>query len=273
MTLVDGNPAVSIPVDDRGLAYGDGLFETITLVAGSPRFWSRHMARLQKGCERLGISMPDPAVLLQECSTVARKGPRGIVKIIVTRGSGGRGYRPPAIQQARRIVAWHDYPEYPEHYTQHGIELLLSKTTLSGNAALAGIKHLNRLEQVLAQAEWGTDDTAESLILDTRGNAIEGTRTNFFTVHGNELYTPDLTYCGVEGVMRAMLLDIAAELGITVHVAPIGLKFVTEADELFVCNSVIGIWPVRTFAGRIFKQSPITRLLMDTLQPRMNAHD
>ena len=95
----------------------------------------------------------------------------------------------------------------PEHYTQHGIELLLSKTTLSGNAALAGIKHLNRLEQVLAQAEWDTDDTAESLMLDTRGNAIEGTRTNFFTVHGNELYTPDLTYCGVEGVMRAMLLD------------------------------------------------------------------
>lgn len=239
--LVNGvmttNSSQAIAADDRGLQYGDGLFETALLVEGRVRFLDAHLERLFRGCERLGIRAPDRHTLTEEIAQVSTSANRGVLKIIVTRGAGGRGYRPASQLAPTRIVALHALKES----APHALKLRWCETRLGRNARLAGIKHLNRLEQVLAQNEWREGEFDEGLMMDTEGEVVCATAANVFAVRDGALITPDLRFCGIRGVMRAQVLEAAAKLRIAATEAPLWPDDLETASEVFVTNAVRGI--------------------------------
>ena len=241
MILLDGQRCDSLPLQDRGLAYGDGLFETVAVRDGQLLCWSAHMERLMRGCAALALPPPDSTQLRSEAQQLLGHQPRGVIKIIVTRGSGGRGYRPPLAPQARRIVAWHAWPSDPDLLASTPIDTWLCRTRLGFNPQLAGIKHLNRLEQVLASAEWPAPRFFEGLMQDFDGMLIEGTRSNLFVLRRGALTTPDLTRCGVAGIVRQAVITAATARGIAVRVEPLPLTVLEDAEEVFICNAVLGL--------------------------------
>lgn len=230
---------------DRGLAYGDGLFETMAVVEGEPVLWDAHLARLTAGCARLGIPAPDPQQLAGEAARLCHGHPRAVLKLVYTRGSGGRGYAPPAPAAPVRILSVHPWPTVSGHAGREGVRVRVCQTRLARQPALAGMKHLNRLEQVLARQEWNDPDIAEGVMCDTHGQVIEGVMSNLFVVKDGQLWTPDLSECGVAGIMRAYLLARCSSRGVSATIAPMSLASLHDADEVLLCNSVIGIWPVR----------------------------
>ena len=257
---IDGVPAAMLPAQDRGLQYGDGLFETLAVEDGRIGMLDFHLDRLAMGCERLGFAMPPVALLKSELQAAA-VGDRAVLKLILTRGSGGRGYRPPAEAVPRRILSRHAWPDYPATWSQDGVRARVCDLRLAAQPQLAGIKHLNRLEQVLARAEWeDADGFQEGLMLDPEGRVIEGTMSNVFASPGEGvLLTPDLSRCGVAGVMRRHLLEQAAKAGVTVRVEPFPLATLLRTREIFLCNSILGVWPVTELAGRRYPAGPMTR--------------
>jgi len=266
--LVDGRETTQIDALDRGLCYGDGLFETLAIVDGRPQLWQQHIERLRSGCRRLDITMPAEELLLQEVTSLCRQRqqndqPRRVAKIILTRGTGGRGYRA-GVATSSRIIALFDWPDYPPTRND-GISVRWCRTTLGMNPALAGIKHLNRLEQVMARNEWQDESIAEGLMLDTRGRVIEGTMSNLFIVRDQCLLTPRLDQCGVAGIVRRLICEDRLGHGLAITEQDVDKPDVLAADELFVCNSLIGLWPVITIedqqAPKSYTVGPVTRRL------------
>ncbi|QJI30404.1 aminodeoxychorismate lyase [Pseudomonas sp. ADAK18] len=257
---VDGQPEDAVPLKDRGLAYGDGLFETIAVKAGQPVLLDRHLQRLDEGCRRLAIVV-DQSLIRSELLAYAAVLGDGVLKLILTRGDSLRGYGINAGAPARRILQGSPPAIYPEAHGSSGIRLFPCVTRLSEQPLLAGLKHLNRLEQVIARSEWLDADHAEGLMLDMSGRVIEGVFSNLFLVRDGMLLTADLNRCGVAGVMRAELLAQARTLGIPVIVADVSFDQLQQADEVFVCNSVYGIWPVRGCGAMSWSVGPLTRKL------------
>lgn len=255
--LVDGQVREQVSALDRGLGYGDGLFETIRFVSAKAPLWPRHMHRLEEGCRRLRLPVPEPALLLAEARRVSRDMADAVVRITLTRGVGARGYRPPARPEPTRIVAAFVSPAHDAVGDTRGLRVRLCATRLAAQPLLAGLKHLNRLEQVLARAEWDDPAIAEGLLCDADGLAISATSANLFAVIGGRLATPLLDRCGVAGVARAEILEARPQ----VQVRPIPLAELREADELFLSSSVRGILPVRELDGRAFAVGPVTRAL------------
>lgn len=258
---INGKPAETVSATDRGLQYGDGLFETIAVVDGLPRLWERHIDRLRRGCRRLGFAMPQRGLLWAEAQRLLADMDRGVLKIILTRGQGGRGYAPPPDAGLTRILSTHSVPDYPNKHWTEGIRLRVCRTPVGSSPVLAGLKHLNRLEQVLARAEWDDPEVAEGLMLDSRGRVIEGTLANLFVLRGKRLSTPKLQNSGVAGVMRSEILQIARVAGISVEESHMGLDHLMDADALFMSNSLIGIWPVKTLETRDFAPERIPRAI------------
>lgn len=263
--LVNGVPVDTLPVSDRALHYGDGLFETVAVIDGKPLRWERHMQRLQAGCLRLRLALPDTEKLRTEVEKVSLHSTRAVAKIIVTRGSGGHGYRADDSGSPTRIVMARGWPEHPADAATGGVAVRWCQMRISRQPALAGIKHLNRLEQVLARAEW-RDEYAEGLLCDSDENTIEGTMSNLFLVAAGTLRTPDLSESGVAGVVRAEIMDTAARLGIPTDIAHIKKSDVESADELFLTNSLIGIWPIARLESKSYVVGQITQTLQKTLR-------
>ena len=191
--LIDGREAVAIDVRDRGLHYGDGLFETLAVAQGRPLLWRRHMQRLAAGCRRLRIPPPAAETLREEAERLCARLDRAVLKIMVTRGDGGRGYAPPPAAAGTRVLMTYPWPPYPERHRRDGVAVRVCAARLGASPGLVGLKHLNRLEQVMARAEWDDPSIAEGLMLDAAGHVIEGTMSNLFAVIGGRLVTPDLT--------------------------------------------------------------------------------
>ncbi|MHC8306827.1 aminodeoxychorismate lyase [Pseudomonas sp. PB3P13] len=267
---VDGQPADALSLKDRGLAYGDGLFETIAVRNGKAVLLERHLERLHEGCRRLALNL-DHAAMATELVTYARTLSDGVLKLIVTRGDGLRGYAPDPSAQARRILQGNSPAAYPAANAEQGVRLFPCATRLSRQPLLAGLKHLNRLEQVIARAEWQDAEHAEGLMLDLAGRVIEGVFSNVFLVRDGVLITADLKRCGVAGVMRAELLFQAKSSGIPTQITDISLEHLQWADEVFVCNSVYGIWPVRAFAALSWPVGPVTRKLQTIARTLLDA--
>lgn len=271
--LINGKSDTRIEATDRGLQFGDGLFETIAVKNGAPCLWRRHMERLLGGCSRLGIAPPDVDQLREEAEREIGEAVRGVIKIIVTRGPGQRGYRPQSGCEPTRIVSLSEAPVFPEQVYQRGIVARLCATRLGWNPALAGLKHLNRLEQVLARAEWNDPSIQEGLMTDAAGRVIEGTSSNLFVVQDEKLYTPDLSRCGVAGVMQGVVMEVAEALDISVTISDISLQDLWVADGLFVTNSLIGIWPIRELSGQEFSVEAVPRKLVDGVLQQGYGHD
>jgi len=263
--LVNGVPTDSVPVADRGLHYADGLFETIAIRDSRPRFLAAHLDRLARGLRRLGFAAetiePVERELLDACSGAGD----AVAKLIVTRGAGRRGYRPPHTARPNRILGISEsIPSRREWYAS-GIVTRVCSTPAALSPATAGLKTLARVEQVLARAEWDDPDIAEGLMLDPFGHIVGGTMTNFFCVRKGRLLTPDLAEAGIEGIMRGVVLEQAKQTGIDIVETRIGLVELFTDDELFVTNSQIGLWPIRCLGDQPYSPGELTRLLMQRL--------
>ena len=256
---IDGQAAEALPLTDRGLHYGDGLFETLAVRGGHIRRLEMHLERLNAGCERLGMPQPDERRLRRELGAATRDQTDAVLKLMLTRGRGGRGYRPPVEPQLTRILFRYPWPDYPEAWSEQGIELWICRTRLGLNPALAGLKHLNRLEQVMARREW-SEGPQEGLMLDTEGAVIEGTMTNLFASPAEgRLVTPDLGQAGVAGVTRHHILARARQEGLEVEVGSLTLDELLQCREIFVCNSIAGVWPVQRIESHSYTVGPFTR--------------
>ena len=264
MIIIDGERKNTLEITDRGLHYGDGLFETIEVVLGQPVFLRLHLARLKTGCQTLKIPYPDEDLLLDELKQVSTDCEQGVIKLMLTRGSGGRGYRQPELLNPTRIIALHPFPDYPEHYKTQGIQARFCSTRLGLNPLLAGLKHNNRLEQVLARAEW-QDEFQEGLMLNLDEHVIEGTMSNLFVIKEHGVYTPQINVSGVKGVMRQIIINIAEQNNIPLQEALLTKDFVLQADELFVSNSVIGIWPIRSLENSAYPVGLLTKKISAAL--------
>lgn len=267
---VDGRPGDALSLKDRGLAYGDGLFETIAVKGGQPLLLDRHLQRLAEGCSRLAMAA-DHGLIRSELLAYAAALGEGVLKLILTRGDSLRGYAADPAATPRRILQGNPPVVYPPAHGQQGVHLFPCATRLSIQPALAGLKHLNRLEQVIARAEWQGADCAEGLMLDLEGRVIEGVFSNLFLVRNGVLVTADLSRCGVAGVMRAELLFQAKSLGIPTEITDISLEHLQQADEVFVCNSVYGIWPVCACAALSWPVGPLTRKLQGIARALLDA--
>ncbi len=265
MMLVNGEYREQIEITDRGFQYGDGLFETIAVNDGQAVFLDRHLARLAAGCRRLYIPYPGAELLTLEAQKLSGQSGKSVLKLILTRGSGGRGYRQPDPIQTTRVLSLHPYPDYPDRYKEQGICARFCDTRLGLNPALAGIKHLNRLEQVLARAEWLDPDIQEGIMLDINAHVIEGTMTNLFYVKNNTLYTAPLALSGVAGIIRGIILALCLSHNLAVIEHYFSKDELLSANEVFVCNSIIGIWPIKQIANTAFPVGAITRQLQTLL--------
>ncbi|MEA3276960.1 MAG: aminodeoxychorismate lyase [Pseudomonadota bacterium] len=243
--LVNGIAADRLSILDRGLMYGDGLFETIAVCDGDPCLWREHVGRLRRGAGRLGIPCPAEGLLREELGRVADGESPCVVKIVLTRGVGGRGYPPPVHPQPTRILIRYPWPDHPADWPEEGVVVTLCRTPLGMNPALAGVKHLNRLEQVMARSEWSDPQIAEGLMSDGKGRVIAGTMSNLFLVEGTRICTPRLHASGIEGTVRGLVLRIAGAHGFESAEVDVDDRTLCAADGLFLTNSLIGVWPVR----------------------------
>ena len=260
--LVDGEISAYVPSNDRGLLYGDGVFETIAVLRGMPRFWQLHMDRLAIGCDKLGLQAVPQSVLLREVQTVSAGEAACVVKIIITRGSSGRGYTTEPGAPARRIVSAHPWPQDIARQAQFGMRARICDLRLGTQPALAGIKHLNRLEQVLARSEWSDPSVEEGILLDTEDNVVSGISGNLFLIYNERLFTPRMDRNGVRGVTRAAILQA---FGPRCEQRRIHLDMLAEAHEVFVCNAIRGVRPILRIGHWEYGIGPITREVQEWL--------
>jgi 4-amino-4-deoxychorismate lyase len=257
--LVNGQATRCLDVADRGFQYGDGVFTTLPVRSGVPLFLAAHLDRLERDCLKLGIPIPGRECLILDAERLCRTRPEGVLKIQITRGAGGRGYRCPDPAVPTRVLSLHPLPGYPAELAEQGVDIRICRTRLGTNPALAGVKHMNRLEQILARAEWTEPYIREGLMRDGDGWVVEGTMTNLFLVENGGLVTPRLDRCGVAGVMRGLVMAWGSQAGRAIAEDRLNLERVYGADELFLTNSVIGLWPVRRCGERTFPVGPVTR--------------
>ena len=262
--LINGQPDATLSHADRGVSYGHGLFETIRVFNHQPVYWDAHLQRLLAGCQRLGINADGLIDHLNADIRALSLPQQGGMKLVVTGGVGGRGYAINSHVTPTRIVSVFDYPVDVEAQNQ-GVHACFCDTRLSHQPLLAGIKHLNRLEQVLARSELTDTDFKEGIVLDTAGFIREGTFSNLFFVKAGTLFTPNLQLCGVEGVLRAQVLAFAEQIGISVEIGDYSSAQLMAADEVFVTNSLIGVWPIIQIEHHRFALGELTRQIQNSL--------
>ena len=254
--LVDGRAGEAVPLSDRGFCYGDGVFETLRVRDGRPVWWQAHIDRLARGCAALGMDAPAPDLLRAEVATLCEGQADGVLRLVLTRGDGTRGYLP-GQAGVRRVLSLHAAP--PPRGT--ALSVGWAALRLSIQPRLAGIKHLNRLEQVLAARDCAEQRWDDALLCDAEGAATSAIAGNVFLVRAGRLETPLLDRCGVAGTCRAWVLAARPEC----RVARLSRDDVDQADELFLCNSVRGILPVARLGERELGTGPVTRALMRQL--------
>jgi 4-amino-4-deoxychorismate lyase len=256
--LINGEISRYLDVSDRGFNYGDGVFETIAVINGIPRYWQDHMDRLAVACDRLGFTCPPQAVLLREAQTVSAGKSRCIVKILLTRAAGERGYRPLMGSEPGRVVSSHAWPEGIEQAMSRGVEARICNLRLGLQPALGGMKHLNRLEQVLAAGELALHAEEEGILLDSEDHVISAISANLFLVFKEQLLTPRLDQCGVRGVLRARILKAFKS---RCELRRVSTEMLTGASEVFLCSAIRGIVPVLRVDETQYTHGPVTREL------------
>ena len=289
-----GAGAAAVSIDDRGLQYGDGVFETMVCRHGRVRWFERHMERLVRGCERLGLSMPDRALLHAEAHALARSGDatRAILKLVLTRGvSEVRGYRPTGMEQPTRIFVRYPWPTptptpapapapapalapAPAAGPVAGeFRVHLSPVPLGANPLLAGIKHLNRLEQVLGQRAAGQAGVHEGLQRLQGGPVVCGTMSNLFVALDGLWLTPPIEDCGVLGVMRSLIIECAPTVGLRVQEKRLTAEYLATAPAMVLSNVRLGLQPVHCYEGRKLSVSAPMTALLNRLREVIDAAD
>ena len=267
--FANGAPIHSLPIGDRGVQYGDGLFETVAIRKGEPRLWTLHSERLARGCKLLSITMPSEEELADGIAHAIQSSDvpaaYGIVKIIVTAGVSQRGYGRIASNTPTVLFGAFASAPPPASYYRDGIETALCRTRLAVRSPTAGLKTLNRIEQVLARSELTDKKFFEGLTMDADDHVICGTMSNVFFVTGQAISTPPVDDCGVAGVMRAHVLSSLADVGRSVSLEKTKLSELERVDEVFVSNSQFGVIPVAKCNEMHWGVGHVTRDVMSTM--------
>jgi 4-amino-4-deoxychorismate lyase len=264
--LVDGRISETLSALDRGLAYGDGVFRTMRAQAARVLLWPNHYRKLERDCARLGIACPAAPALISDIERILREEPDCVMKILVTRGQGGRGFALPAQAQPTRVVASFPLPLPPPGCDEHGVRIRWCSIRLADQPALAGVKHLNRLENVLARSEWTDATIVEGIMRDASGRVIEGTMSNVFILEQGRLITPALDRCGVEGVQRERLIALAGRICRGCEVGSVSPERLLAAEQVYLTNSVIGTWWVCALEARTWERCELTPVLQAALR-------
>lgn len=270
VALVNGAPPKASVLLSRALHYGDGVFRTLLRFEGRWLDFDRHYVKLVQDCRVLGLDPPHVGQLEAELESLGGGRSQPVVgKIILARSGAGRGYAPTS-RQCERILLRYAAPRYPQSCWSEGVAAITSPVVLGSQPMLAGVKHLNRLENMLAARNW-PQGVQEALMCDAAGALVCGSRSNLFWVQGGRLLTPRLAGCGVAGMMRAKVLDAARALGLQAEMAEAPPAQLMQASEAFLCNSLIGIWPLKRLDAHDFGlPGPITLRLQATLaQPTL----
>lgn len=270
ITLVNGTESFVLPVTDRGLAYGDGLFETIRVIDNKIPLFEYHLDRFQKGVQALQLGSPSglksqfTRYIEQSLKDVAG---HALIKVIVTRGSGGRGYTAPDESNPNFVIQVFDLPEFESANYLEGVSVKLCAHRLAHQSVLAGIKHLNRLDQVLASQE--LENEQEGLVFDTDDNVIEGIKSNLIIFEGDDVVTPRLDRCGVRGTLRQYLISNAKALGFQVQEQDISRQQLLDAQGAVLVNSLFGCWPVKEINGKAFSNDARCGTIQQLLADKM----
>ncbi len=257
--LVDGTPVTDSWPLDRGLLYGDGLFETMRVARGRIRFEALHRARLAEGCQRLAF-VAAPSVIWQSARQVAARHADSTLRLQVTRGVAlARGYAPSGAERAMFTLAVYAAPKASELPRPLRVKSLHNR--LGENPDLAGLKHCNRLEQVLARRALANTDAYEGLLASSSGLLISGTMSNVFLELDGELVTPAMDRCGVAGVLRAAVLREAHRAGVELHERELPFDAAKRATSLYLSNARLGLVPADELDGRPLARSQRLDLL------------
>lgn len=256
-TLVNGSFNGTVSALDRGLAYGDGVFRTLKVANGIPVHWPLHYQKLVEDCSAIGIVCPSADLFINDFAQLFSPNEAVFVaKIIVTRGEGERGYKPSPIVSPMRVMIKSNLPDYAASYFTEGVHLQVCETRIGHQTKLAGIKHLNRLENILARMECSAPEVVDGIMLDVEGNVIECTSANIFARFGKTLLTPKLDLCGVAGITRMQILSRANTLNLEAKIEEINLQKLLSADEIIISNSLYSAWQVLSIGEKAWgKQS------------------
>ena len=247
MFLINGLEQNTLPAGDRATQFGDGCFTTARILDGNVCLLEAHLRRLQQGCEALMIPFTHWDTLRQEMCQLAAGKQSGVLKVIISRGSGGRGYSGTACQHPTRILSVSACPAHYLRWREEGVTLTLSPVRLGRNPMLAGIKHLNRLEEVLIRTHLEQTDADEALVLDSEGFITECCAANLLWRQGSDVYTPSLEQAGVNGIMRQFCLQQLAHSGFRVVEVSAREEALHQADEIIICNALMPVVPVRAY--------------------------
>ena len=259
MQLVNGIISATLPLSDRSIQFGDGVFRTLRKQQGKVLFWENHYLKLKHDAQSVDIRCPTQEELAADLDKIRVED--AAIKIILSRGNTVRGYAAPPGLAVTRIVQATPLPRHRENWLRDGVKVRFAKWRLSMQPQLAGIKHLNRLDNVMACREWTDPTIAESLMLDQTGRVIAGTMSNIFILREGALLTPDLTYCGVAGVMRDKVIEIAPRLTIKVKYEALSPETILQADALMLTNSLLGVLPVRQCETRVWQDFSVCSAL------------
>ena len=263
--LINGIPTETLSARDRGLAYGDGHFTTMQVLDGRVIWWPQHLARLQHASARLGFAELPWDLLTEEVAQLAAGQTQAVAKIVLTRGSGGRGYDGAGCQSPTRIVSLAEYPAHYPEWRQQGIEVLVCQQRLGDAPMLAGLKTLGRLEQVLLKSELAARGRVEGIVLNSRGFLVEGVSANLFWRRGKTVFTPDLTHGGIDGIMRRSVMVMLKQMGIELRVVEAPLESLWQAEEVWLTNTLMGIVPVTGIGDHQYPSPVLIRRLQERL--------
>ncbi|MGV3002578.1 aminodeoxychorismate lyase [Vibrio sp.] len=272
MFFVNGKQQQSVSITDRSFQYGDGCFTTILVKYGQPLLLCAHKERIDFTCQKLFMSPPEwnqveewieAAINASGHQTLALSG----LKIHVSRGSGGRGYSPSGANSIQVVVQTFAYPEHYSIWQSEGIKVGVSATRLGINPQLAGLKHNNRLEQVLIKKEIDDTEYDDNIVLDIDGNVIEMSAANLFWVSNNQLYTPELVKNGVLGIKRKQVCEYAEQKKMIMNIGSYMLDDVLNADEVFITNALHGVVPIIQINNKEFNIGVITRAIQEKINP------
>jgi 4-amino-4-deoxychorismate lyase len=261
--LINGIECTKIAANDRGLAYGDGLFSTIKVEHGIVQLWDYHLQRLQLGAEKLFFPKMDWSLLAKEVYDLAKtvnEQPFSVLKIILTRGSGGRGYSIQGCSSPQRILSVHPYPTFYQEWQKEGLKVIQCRQKLAINSQLAGLKTLNRLEQILIKHELEAHNASEGIVCDNDGNVIEACSANIFINIKNQWFTPKLDGCGVAGVKRRQIMELSAKAGQPITEMQISIDDLLNAQAVCLSNALMGIVPIIQYQSHCYPRSGLLRI-------------
>ncbi|WP_428775980.1 aminodeoxychorismate lyase [Vibrio sp.] len=265
MFWLNGQAAHSVSLSDRSFQYGDGCFTTILTRNGEPQLWSYHQQRMQACLRLLGIAEPDWQQVYAWLQAAAGSQPLAGLKLHISRGEGGRGYSPAQVNQANITISDFDYPAHYVQWQHDGVELGVCQQRLGLNPLTAGHKHNNRLEQVILRDEMDRAGHTDGVVLDIQNRVVETTMANLFWRQGDNWYTPDLEAAGVAGVMRRLVMELAAQNGIAIQLAQQPLEPLLAAEEVFMTNSILTVAPIVQIDNTRFPIGTTTRKFQELI--------